>query len=674
MSLGTLTIDLAANVARLQSDLGRANRLSQKYADDQRRRFQRIGRVIGTAIAGLATGAFAHFIKSSIDAADHASKTAKALGITIEAYQGLSFAASLGGVAQGEMTQSLTKFNKVISEAAAGTKKQAQAFADLGVALRDSSGKLKTADQLLLDVADRFARYEDGANKAALAQELFGRSGAKLIPMLNSGREGIEQLMQRAQKLGLIMSQESATAAENFNDKLTVLNGVARGAGNQIAAELLPTLDEMAGLLIDVAEDSGTAAIAADVLGGVLKGLATIALGVGSAFTAAGQGWGAFAAAAAAALDGEFAQALEIAKAGANDVADTYEKAFDRIEKLWSGDYAKAGKDAAATAGFVRLALERTTEEQQKANAATEKAVEAIEAKIAALELEAATLGLTSQEQTLYKLALDNATDAQLRRAKASLDSIAAYEAEQDALKAHAELVKEVTQVVEGSFSDASRALLDYQRKVEKLREGLLAGAITEGAYDNAVAGLDVQLEAAQDKANETGDALSLFADQAARNMQSAFADFLFDPFAQGLDGMLAGFGQMLQRMVAEAAAAQLMDEIFGAVGSGAGGEGRDGGLLAAGFNSLSGLFGGARAVGGPVEAGKLYEVGENNMAEMFVSNGRQYLIPGNSGSVKTGGAGNSTTQVFNIQTPDANSFRASQRQIARRAKQQMSY
>jgi hypothetical protein len=58
----------------------------------------------------------------------------------------------------------------------------------------------------------------------------------------------------------------------------------------------------------------------------------------------------------------------------------------------------------------------------------------------------------------------------------------------------------------------------------------------------------------------------------------------------------------------------------------------------------------------------------------MFMSNGRQYMIPGNSGSIKPQGmAGDRSTQIFNINTPDANSFRASQRQIARRAKQQMS-
>jgi len=186
--------------------------------------------------------------------------------------------------------------------------------------------------------------------------------------------------------------------------------------------------------------------------------------------------------------------------------------------------------------------------------------------------------------------------------------------------------------------------------------------------------GLDTGLSKAQDKLTTTKDYMSVFADEAARNMQGAFADFLFDPFSDGVDGMAANFGKVIQRMIAEAAAAQIMDSLFGAVSADTGSRG--GGLLSAGISAVGSYFGfaGGKAVGGPVEAGKLYEVGENNAPEMFMSNGRQYMIPGNSGSIKPQGPpGDRSTQIFNINTPDANSFRASQRQIARRAKQQMS-
>ena len=278
MSLGTLTIDIAANLARLESDLGKANRLSQKFAEDQQKRYARIGKLIGAAVAGLATGAFANWIKESIDAADAAAETAQAIGISIEAYQSLSFAASTAGVDQEGLTGALTKFNKTISAAAAGGKKQAAAFADLGISVRDTNGELKDADKVLLEVADKFQGYADGANKTAIAQDLFGKSGAKLIPLLNSGKKGITELTEQAERLGLVMSAENAAAADQFNDSLTTLDGVSRGMANQLAADLLPYLNDLTGLMLDLADNSDEAADATSGLGDVLRFVTALAI------------------------------------------------------------------------------------------------------------------------------------------------------------------------------------------------------------------------------------------------------------------------------------------------------------------------------------------------------------------------------------------------------------
>lgn len=673
MSLGTLTIDIAANLARLESDLGKANRLSEKFAEEQKRRYARIGKVIGAAIATFSVGAFSSWIQQSIDAADAAAETAQALGITIEAYQGLSFAASTAGVEQESLTGALNKFNKTIAGAAAGGKKQAAAFADIGVSVRDANGGLKDADQLLLEVADKFQGYEDGANKAALAQELFGKTGAKLIPLLNQGKQGITDLMTQAQRLGLVMSAEAAAAADQFNDNMTVLAGVSRGYANNIATGLLPALNDLSGLLIDIASDTDEAAASGEGLGTMLKFLTSLALSFGAALEAEGIALGGLAAAAVQAANGDFAIAGQTLASIGDDIDKATAKAESKIDKLWDGTYRKQGEDAAKTADLLKKALERQNAEQNKGKSAAEKATEAINKQVEALQEQAATVGMTTKEATLYKLAQDGANKSQLKSAEAALAIVEAYEKSQKAIKEHTERLDAFKQVQESTFTDGQKLLLDYQKAVETLRASLNAGDINQGQYDNVMAGLDTGLSKAQDKITETKDQLDVFADEAARNAQDAFADFLFDPFKDGVDGMAANFGKVLQRMVAEAAAAQIMRDALGTVG--ADGE-RTGGFLQAGLKAAGAFFGfsGGKAVGGPVEAGKLYEVGENDRPEMFMANGRQFLIPGNSGSIKPQGTpGGNSTQVFNITTPDANSFRASQRQIARRAKQQMS-
>lgn len=673
MSLGTLTIDIAANLARLESDLGKANRLSAKFAEDQRKRYERIGKLIGTAIAGFATGAFAGWIKQSIDAADAAAETAQAIGISVESFQALSYAASTAGVEQESLTGALNKFNKTIAQAAAGGKKQAAAFADIGVSVRDSNGELKDADKVLLEVADKFQGYEDGANKAALAQDLFGKSGAKLIPLLNSGKEGITDLMTEAQKLGLVMSAKDAAAADQFNDSLTALDGVGRGMANNLASALLPYLNDLSGLMLDLAGNADTANESTSGLGETMKFVTALAISLGTQIQMESISLAGFAAAAVQAGSGDFAIAADTLKTMKADMDAAEAKGNERIDKLYDGSFRKKGEEAAATAGRYRKELERQNAETNKGATAAQKATDAIEKQIDALKEQAATVGMTTKQTTLYKLAQDGATASQLAAATAALEVVEAYEKSQKTIKDTAERVEAFNRVQESTFTDGQKLLQDYQTAVETLRKSLNAGDINQGQYDDVMGGLDKGLSKAQDKLTETKDQLDVFADEAARNAQDAFADFLFDPFADGLDGMAANFGKVLQRMVAEAAAAQIMRDALGTVG--ADGE-RTGGFLQAGLKAAGAFFGfaGGKAVGGPVEAGKLYEVGENDAPEMFMANGRQFLIPGNSGSIKPQGTpGGNSTQVFNITTPDANSFRASQRQIARRAKSQMS-
>lgn len=642
MSLGTLTIDLAANTARLSSDLGKASRLSDKYADDMKKRMERVGAVIGTAVAGLATGAFAGWIKSSIDAADAASKSAAMIGISVESLTALEYAAGLADVSSEALTSTLIKFNKTIDQADRGSKSQAAAFADMGIAVRDANGELKSADGLLLEVADKFAGYQDGAAKSALAQELFGKSGAKMIPLLNSGAQGIQELTAQARQLGLVVSQETASAAEQFNDSLTTMGGVTDGMANQIAAQMLPTMNDFTGLLIDLSTNSDAAAESANVMAGVLKGLASVGIVIGATFKTTGDAIGATASALVSAAHGDFAGAWETIKSGATDYTDTTEAAIDRLNKLWSGEYKKAGEQAAETSKRLHETIKRTataTDEQAAATKAAadaaQRAADAINGQVAALQLQADTLGMTSEQAALYKLAMDGATAAQLTSARAALEQVAAFEKNKTAMEDNAAMVAEIARVQEGTWTDSSKALGEYQEKVETLRKGLLAGNISQENYDKTVTALDEQLAKAQTKNEDAVTEISAVWESAAKNIQSTMADFIFDPFADGLDGMLQGFGTMMQKIIAEAVAADLAKRMFGAAVGGTG----DGWV-----GALGSLFGGGKAVGGPAMAGKMYEVGEYNRPELFTSGGRQYMIPGNSGSVSpmpSGGGGN---------------------------------
>ncbi len=86
---------------------------------------------------------------------------------------------------------------------------------------------------------------ENGGKKTALAMDIFGRSGAELIPLLNSGRDGLQEMADKAHALGIVFDADTAAKAEHFNDQLTILNHAVEGAKFQLGNQLIPVLDSL---------------------------------------------------------------------------------------------------------------------------------------------------------------------------------------------------------------------------------------------------------------------------------------------------------------------------------------------------------------------------------------------------------------------------------------------
>lgn len=265
MSLGTLTIDLAANVAGLQSDLGKAQRLFDTNARNFERTVASTVKVAAGLTAGVVVG-FSAMLKSSIDSADALSKQSSITGMAIEQLSGLKHAADLGGVGFDQLTAGLNKYSKVVADAFDGTGAGAATFQRLGISVKNSAGDLKSNYDLLGEVADRFAELEDGAAKTALAQELFGRSGAALIPVLNAGASGLRDAHSEAERLGLVFSAKTGKAAEEFNDNLSRLKLSLVGVSNTVAADVTPALAEMTAIFADPNVQQGIASIAKGIV------------------------------------------------------------------------------------------------------------------------------------------------------------------------------------------------------------------------------------------------------------------------------------------------------------------------------------------------------------------------------------------------------------------------
>ena len=205
----------------------------------------------------LSVAGFATMIKSAIDAADHLNKLSQKIGISVEALSTLRFAAQLSDVSLETLQKGIKGLSQNIAEANTGVGDGAQMFDALGISVKNADGSMKSTEAVLLQVADVFANLEDGAVKTALAVKLFGKSGMDMIPFLNQGAAGINQLTAEAERLGLKLTTETARSAEAFNDNLTALKASSSALGITLARDFLPELINITNAMREAASDSG---------------------------------------------------------------------------------------------------------------------------------------------------------------------------------------------------------------------------------------------------------------------------------------------------------------------------------------------------------------------------------------------------------------------------------
>lgn len=249
---------MAANTLKLAFILSATDKMSRiideavKKSTNKLSAFERttgkIGRSMtkaGTVMLGASAavgGSILAVGKSTADYAGDMYDMARGAGIGVEAFQKLAYAGRMSGVETEKLSASLVKFDRMVAEATGGNKTYMQTFEDLGIKIKDSAGNLRQPNEIFEDVADIFHNTEDGIGKTALAVELFGKSGADLIPMLNDGKAGLKAFYAEAERLGLALSNEMIAKGDAFSDQLENIGEQVKGVKLQLGAALIPAL------------------------------------------------------------------------------------------------------------------------------------------------------------------------------------------------------------------------------------------------------------------------------------------------------------------------------------------------------------------------------------------------------------------------------------------------
>jgi len=207
------------------------------------------------SLAGLVTGGviggFAAMVMHALEAADQIGKLAQKAGIATEEMSKLAYAAKLSDVDAAQLSKGIKGLSEQMVKAGDETSKASAIMKAMGVDIRGG------VSEALSKIADTFKNMPDGATKTALAVEVFGKAGQDLIPMLNQGAAGIEKLKVEAEKLGLVISDDTAKAAEQFNDNMKAIETSAGALGRTIVNDVGPAFAAMTDAIKDAYIEGG---------------------------------------------------------------------------------------------------------------------------------------------------------------------------------------------------------------------------------------------------------------------------------------------------------------------------------------------------------------------------------------------------------------------------------
>ena len=205
-----------------------------------------VGKAMTAAAAAIGAGAVAagkkiwDMANDTAAAGDTVDKMSQKLGLSTKAYQEWDYVLSQSGADIESMGAGFKTLTNLVDKATSGNDKAAASFEKLGISTRELKD-LSREDIFALTVK-RMQEMGDTTERAALANTIFGKSGQGLAPLLNQTAEATQNLKDKANELGFVMSDEAVAASVKFTDSMDTLKRTFEGVKNSITSELLPGL------------------------------------------------------------------------------------------------------------------------------------------------------------------------------------------------------------------------------------------------------------------------------------------------------------------------------------------------------------------------------------------------------------------------------------------------
>lgn len=301
-----MAISLGDAVVTFRADLTDLNKSIKTATGAMKKNFgalMDVSKQVGTAftlMGGAIVGGLTGIVVSTANAADEIFDMSKKTGMSTEAVSKWAFALKQSGGDITTLQTAIRGMSNFIDGARQGQSTMVDTLARLNMTVEEFNGL--TPEQAFLKLGEAVAQIPDPMTRAAIAQDVFGKSGMAMLPVLSEGRAGLQSMFDEAQRAGAVFSEAEAAMGDQFNDALGSLTASLQGAGKEIAITLIPTLIEMIGWIRDTViavkdwtqahpQLTGWIVKISAVLGGLMLVLGPILImipGIVMAFTAAG--------------------------------------------------------------------------------------------------------------------------------------------------------------------------------------------------------------------------------------------------------------------------------------------------------------------------------------------------------------------------------------------------
>ncbi len=209
--------------------------------------FQALGSAFTSAAQNVLT--MAGNVSSSLDSLNDLSART---GIGVESLQGYALAAKMAGVDTEAFGVAVQKLAVNIGKATPG---DAMDKALRGINLSVAELRMLAPEQQFSVIGDAIAQLPTVAERAAVAVQVFGKQGAALAPLFREGAASIDELRERAERLGIIVSETQINNVADMNDAFDLVSATINGIIGQVVGNLAPAVTDVTNQFLKFVEE-----------------------------------------------------------------------------------------------------------------------------------------------------------------------------------------------------------------------------------------------------------------------------------------------------------------------------------------------------------------------------------------------------------------------------------